>query len=161
MKRLLTATALLLAGTAAALADPCTVVYSGTNPTYAPDDSVITLLPDLFSAFVGNNGTCAPSFNAHKNEPNDPDVFEVYTSDIRGDTFFPNDEVKITVKTNGRTYTGRGADTDAPSESGFRPFHGERVFVPAERRASAGLPRSLANERPGPPRRRDRPRIVR
>jgi hypothetical protein len=114
MKRLLTATAILLAGTAAASADPCTITYDATNPTYAPDDSAITLFADAFSAFVGNNGTCAPSFDAHKNVPNDPDVFEVYTSDIRGDTFFPNDEVEITVKTNGRTYTETFQSGDNP-----------------------------------------------
>ncbi len=114
MKRFLTATALLLAGTAAASADPCTIVYDGTNPTYAPDDSAITLFADAFSAFVGNNGTCAPSFDAHSNVPNDTDKFEVYSSDIRGDSFFPNDKVKITVKTNGRTYTETFQSGDNP-----------------------------------------------
>ncbi|MEO7223167.1 MAG: hypothetical protein ABIY37_11900 [Devosia sp.] len=114
MKRLLTATAILLAGTAAAAADNCTIVYDATNPTYAPDDSAITLFADAFSAFVGNNATCAPSFHAHSNTPNDADVFEVYTSDIRGDTFFPNDEVEITVKTNGRTYTETFQSGDNP-----------------------------------------------
>ncbi len=79
MKRLALVTAVLLGGTAAAHADPCTISYDATNPTYAPDDSVITLLFDAFGAAVSNPGTCAPSFNAHQNTPNDPDVFEVYT----------------------------------------------------------------------------------
>ena len=88
MKRLVLATAILMAGTAVASADPC--VINPSTPTYAPDDTIISLLYDSFSATVGNNGTCAPSIDAHSNVlPNDPDVFEVYTSDIRGDTFFP------------------------------------------------------------------------
>jgi hypothetical protein len=114
MKRLLTATAILLAGTAVASADPCVIVYDATNPTYAPDDSVITLIPDFFTAFVGNNATCAPSFDAHSNVANDPDTFEVYTADIRGDSFFPSDEVKITVETNGRTHTETFQSGDNP-----------------------------------------------
>lgn len=115
MKRLVLTTAVLLAGTALASADPCVIVYDGTNPTYAPiDDNAITLIPDFFSAFVGNNGTCAPSFNAHKNAPNDPDVFEVYSSDIRGDSAFAGDKVKLTVTTNGRTYTKTFQSGDSP-----------------------------------------------
>jgi hypothetical protein len=114
MKRLVLATAILLGGTAAAFADPCVIVYDATNPTYSPDDTSITLIPDLFTAFVGNNATCAPSFDAHSNVPNNPDTFEVYTSDIRGDAIFPGDEVKITVKTNGRTYTETFQSGDNP-----------------------------------------------
>jgi hypothetical protein len=113
MKRLVLVTAILLGGTAAASADPCVIVYDATNPTYAPDDSAITLIPDLFGAFVGNNGTCAPSFDAHSNVPNDPDTFEVYSSDIRGD-LFPGDEAKITVEANGRTHTETFQSGDNP-----------------------------------------------
>lgn len=116
MKRLVVATAILMAGTAAALADPCVITYDATNPTYSPDDAAITLLPDFFSAFVGNNGTCAPSFNAHSNVlPNDPDTFEVYTSDIRGDILpGAGDKAKITVDTNGRTFTKTFESGDNP-----------------------------------------------
>src|SRR5215213_10491182 len=101
MKRLLAATAILLAGTAVASADPC--VINPSTPTYSPDDTIISLLYDSFIATVGNNATCGPSVDAHSNVlPNDPDTFEVYSADIRGDSFFPNDKTEITVKTNGR-----------------------------------------------------------
>ena len=111
MKRLLTATALLLGSTAIASADPC--VINPSTPTYSPDDTIISLLYDSFSATVGNNATCAPSVDAHSNTPATDD-FEVYSSDIRGDSFFLDDKTKITVKTNGRTFTKTFQSGDNP-----------------------------------------------
>jgi hypothetical protein len=101
---------MMLAGTAVASADPCVLEYRAEpdpnpNPTYAPDDSAISLFADFFTATVGNNATCAPRFDAHFHDTNDPDTFEVYTADIRGAAFFAGDKAKITVKTNGRAYT--------------------------------------------------------
>ena len=113
MKRLLTATAVLMGSTAIASADPC--VINPSTPTYSPDDTIISLLYDSFSATVGNSATCAPSVDAHSNVlPNDPDTFEVYSADIRGDSFFPDDKTKITVKTNGRTFTKTFQSGDNP-----------------------------------------------
>jgi hypothetical protein len=111
MKRLLTATALLLGSTAIASAAEC--VINPSTPTYSPDDTIISLLYDSFSATVGHNATCAPSIDAHSNTPA-TDEFEVYSSDIRGDSFFPGDKTKITVKTNGRTFTKTFQSGDNP-----------------------------------------------
>lgn len=115
MKRLSIAAALVVTGTGAALADPCIVTFDATNPTYSPDDTAITLLFDAFGAVVGNPGTCAPTFAAHSNLPNDPNLFEVYSADYRGD-ILPSldDQGEITVEANGRTSTGTFTSGDNP-----------------------------------------------
>jgi len=116
MKRIVLATVVLLGSTAIASADPCTVTYlPGVNPTYAPDDSAISLFFDAFSATAGNSGTCATNFAAHSNVPNDPDKFEVYKGEVRGD-IAPgvDDEAKVTVTTDGQSFSNTYKTGDNP-----------------------------------------------
>ena len=71
------------------------------------DDSAFSLIMGAFSAFVGNPSTCGVTVDAHSSLPNDVDLFEVYTADIRGDILpGPDDIAEITVTANGRTTSG-------------------------------------------------------
>jgi hypothetical protein len=119
MKRLILVAGLVLMGAPAAKADPCVISYGPTNPTYAPDDTAISLFFDAFFTTVTSAGTCAPSFAAHSNVPNDPDLFEVYSADIRGSFLVPGDEAEITVTNNGTSTTGTLVDDPASAVTHF------------------------------------------
>lgn len=105
-RRIALVAGVMMIGTASVSAAECTIAYDGTNPNYAPDDTSFALLIDGFEALFGSRATCAPVVPAHSNTPNDPDVFEVYSADVRGFVGPEDaDRGKVTVKANNRTYT--------------------------------------------------------
>lgn len=115
MRRLVGIASIFLVGTGAAAADPCIIVYDALNPTYAPDDTTITLAIDAFEAFIGNAGTCSPVVNAHGNVANNPDMFEVYRAEMQGDVLpTPDDSATVTVNSGGFTTTRTFVSGDNP-----------------------------------------------
>jgi hypothetical protein len=101
MKRLVLVTAALLCSSAGVqAATNCDV--NPSTPVYAPDDSAISVLFDLFFAEAGNAANCNLSIDAKQDGSNDPDIFAVYRADYQG-FLDAGETAHFRVKHDGRT----------------------------------------------------------